>query len=239
MTLQRLIAPHLLSLTGIFLFLSLYLPISHDLWAYSDNVVFHFFNDLLATRHTLATFIAIINNRAFDLAALLIMGILYYAIFRRKDAAGKRRLVMAGVVMVVSAVIINQIGQVFPFERLSPTLSVEQANRIGDITGIYTKDASKSSFPGDHGLMLMIFAAFVWRYGGFRYVPAAVLIIIIFSLPRIMSGAHWLTDIVVGSLSLTLISMSWLLLTPLSDLCVNFLVQRMPRISDITKIISH
>ena len=239
MTLQRLTAPLALSLTGVLLFMSRYLPAGYDLWAFPDNAVFHFFNDPLATRHTLATFIAVINNRAFDLAALLIMGILYYAIFRRKDAAGKRRLVMAGIVMVVSAVIINQVSQVIPFERISPTLSVEQANRIGDITGIYTKDASKSSFPGDHGLMLMIFTAFVWRYGGFRYVPAAVLIIIIFSLPRIMSGAHWLTDIVVGSLSLTLISMSWLLLTPLSDLCVNFLVQRMPRISDITKIISH
>lgn len=239
MTLQRIAAPLVLSLAGVLLFLSWYLPVSSDLWAYSDNAVFRFFNDPLSTRHTLSTFIAIINNRAFDLAALLTMGILYYAIFRRKDAAGKRRLVMAGIVMVVSAVIINQIGQVLPFERLSPTLSVEQANRVSDITGICTKDASKSSFPGDHGLLLMIFTAFVWRYGGFRYVPAAVLIIIIFSLPRIMSGAHWLTDVMVGSLSLTLISMSWLLLTPLSDLCVNFLVQRMPRISDITKIISH
>lgn len=239
MTVQRLTAPLVLSLTAVFLFMSWYLPVGYNLWAYPDNAVFHFFNDPLASRHSLATFIAIINNRAFDLASLLMMGTLYYAIFRRKDAAGKRRLVMAGIVMVVSAVIINQIGQVLPFDRLSPTLSVEQANRVGDITGIYTKDASKHSFPGDHGLMLMIFTAFVWRYDGFRYVPAAVLIMIMFSLPRIMAGAHWFTDVIIGSLSLTLISMSWLLLTPLSDLCVNFLVQRMPRISDITKIISH
>ncbi|GAA0336933.1 phosphatase PAP2 family protein [Morganella psychrotolerans] len=239
MTVQRLTVPLTLSLTAVLLFMSWYLPVGYGLWAYPDNAVFHFFNDPLATRHSLATFIAIINNRAFDLASLLMMGTLYYAIFRRKDAAGKRRLVMAGIVMVVSAVIINQIGQALPFDRLSPTLSVEQANRVGDITGIYTKDASKSSFPGDHGLMLMIFSAFVWRYGGFRYVPAAVLVMIMFSLPRIMAGAHWFTDVIVGSLSLTLISMSWLLLTPLSDLCVNFLVQRMPRISDITKIISH
>ncbi|HCM63676.1 MAG TPA: hypothetical protein DIT05_14220 [Morganella sp. (in: Bacteria)] len=239
MTVQRLTVPLALSLTAVFLFMSWYLPVGYSLWAYPDNAVFHFFNDPLASRYSLATFIAIINNRAFDLAALLMMGTLYYTIFRRKDTAGKRRLVMAGIVMVVSAVIINQIGQALPFDRLSPTLSVEQANRVGDITGIYTKDASKSSFPGDHGLMLMIFAAFVWRYGGLRYFPAAVLIMIIFSLPRIMAGAHWFTDVMIGSLSLTLISMSWLLLTPLSDLCVNFLVRRMPRISDITKIISH
>lgn len=87
--------------------------------------------------------------------------------------------------------------------------------------------------------MLIIFAAFVWRYAGFRYFAAAVLLTIIFSLPRIMAGAHWFSDIMAGSLSLALITVPWILLTPLSDQCVNFLVRHMPRLSDITKKISH
>ena len=40
--------------------------------------------------------------------------------------------------------------------------------RVSDITGILQKMPQKQ-FPGDHGLMLIIFAAFVWRYAGFRY----------------------------------------------------------------------
>jgi membrane-associated phospholipid phosphatase len=28
--------------------------------------------------------------------------------------------------------------------------------------------ASKDSFPGDHGMMLLIFASFMWRYFGLR-----------------------------------------------------------------------
>ena len=87
--------------------------------------------------------------------------------------------------------------------------------------------------------MLIIFAAFVWRYAGLRYFAAAVLLIIIFSLPRIMAGAHWFSDIMAGSLSLALITVPWILLTPLSDWCVNFLLRRMPRPADMTKKNSH
>ena len=36
-------------------------------------------------------------------------------------------------------------------------------------------------------------------------------------MPRIMSGAHWLTDVVVGSGSICSIVLSWMLLTPASD----------------------
>lgn len=236
---QRILYPLFISLAGTLLFLSWYLPVDHGLWAEPDHAIFRFFNDSLADQHSLAVFIAVINNRAFDTAALLLMGLVYYTAFRRQDRAGKRRLVMAGVVMVISAVLINQAGQAIPFNRLSPTLALDSVHRVSEITGIFTKDASKSSFPGDHGLMLIIFAAFVWRYAGLRYFAAAVLLIIIFSLPRIMAGAHWFSDIMAGSLSLALITVPWILLTPLSDWCVNFLVRRMPRTADMTKKNSH
>lgn len=239
MAVQRFTLPFFVCTAGILLFLSWYLPVDHGWWAVPDHEVFFFFNTAIAGNYSLAVFIAVINNRLFDLAALLLMGLVYYAAFRKQDSAGKRRLIMAGVVMVISAVLINQAGQAIPFHRLSPALALDSAHRVSEITGIFTKDASKSSFPGDHGLMLMIFAAFVWRYTGFRYFAAAVLLVVIFSLPRIMSGAHWFSDIMAGSLSLTLITVPWVLLTPLSDRYVNFLVRRMPRLSDITKKNSH
>jgi len=42
-------------------------------------------------------------------------------------------------------------------------------------------------------------------------------------LPRIMAGAHWFTDIAVGSLSISLVGLSWVLLTSVSDKCIDFL----------------
>ncbi|CNH93688.1 undecaprenyl pyrophosphate phosphatase [Yersinia pekkanenii] len=46
---------------------------------------------------------------------------------------------------------------------------------LSELTGIPTKDASGDSFPGDHGMMLMILACFMLRYfsrGAFAISPA-------------------------------------------------------------------
>jgi len=43
-----------------------------------------------------------------------------------------------------------------------------------------------------------------------------------------MAGAHWFTDIAVGSLSVLLVGLSWVLLTPLSDAIVNFFYRKLP-----------
>ncbi|MGE9716641.1 hypothetical protein ACQP3F_34125, partial [Escherichia coli] len=69
-----------------------------------------------------AMFVAYVNNRAFDVIILLAMGGLYYHTFRQKDYQGKRHLIIVGIVMVLSAIVINQIGQNIPIERPSPTL---------------------------------------------------------------------------------------------------------------------
>ncbi len=158
------------------------------------------------------------------------MGLLYYSAFRKQDYTGKRRLFMMGVVMLISAVIINQIGHQIPVSRPSPTLTFENVNRVGEMTSWHTKDASKDSFPGDHGLMLLIFSSFILRYVSRRAFFIAILIMITFALPRIMAGAHWFTDIAVGSLSLTLVGMSWVLLTPLSDIMAAWLDKKLPHI---------
>lgn len=82
---------------------------------------------------------------------------------------------------------------------------------------------SGDSFPGDHGLMLMIYAGFMLRYFGKKAFVVSCIILIIFMLPRIMAGAHWFTDIAVGSLSISLVGLSWVLLTSVSDKCIDFL----------------
>lgn len=90
------------------------------------------------------------------------------------------------------------------------------------------KDYSGDSFPGDHGLMLMIYAGFMLRYFGKKAFAVSCIILIIFMLPRIMAGAHWFTDIAVGSLSISLVGLSWVLLTPVSDKCIDFLNKIFP-----------
>ncbi|WP_258576971.1 hypothetical protein [Candidatus Pantoea persica] len=42
-----------------------------------------------------------------------------------------------------------------------------------------------------------------------------------------MAGAHWFTDIAAGSLSVLLVGLSWVLLTPLSDAVVNAIYRKL------------
>ena len=53
-------------------------------------------------------------------------------------------------------------------------------------------------------------------------------IVVVFAFPRVMIGAHWLTDIAVGSLTAVLIGLPWVLMTPLSDRVIGIFDRYLP-----------
>ncbi|ASL88623.1 hypothetical protein BVG97_13855 [Serratia marcescens] len=216
------------NLLGVALFLSWFLPANHGGWFTLDSAIFFFFNRHLATDPAFLHLVAITNNRAFDVISLLAMGLLYLYFYLKQDAAGRRRLVITGVVMLLTAVVLNQLGHLLPVKHPSPTLTFDNIHRVSELTGIPTKDASGDSFPGDHGMMLIIFSCFMLRYFGRGAFAVALLITLVFSLPRVMIGAHWFTDIAVGSLSVVLVGASWVLMTPYSDWIVDRLNRLLP-----------
>ncbi|AOF00169.1 membrane protein [Serratia marcescens] len=216
------------NLLGVALFLSWFLPANHGGWFTLDSAIFFFFNRHLATDPSFLHLVAITNNRAFDVISLLAMGLLYLYFYLKQDAAGRRRLVITGVVMLLTAVVLNQLGHLLPVKHPSPTLTFDNINRVSELTGIPTKDASGDSFPGDHGMMLIIFSCFMLRYFGRSAFAIALLITLVFSLPRVMIGAHWFTDIAVGSLSVVLVGASWVLMTPCSDWIIDRLNRLLP-----------
>ena len=213
----RFVTILLLNALGVVLFLSWYLPPDHGFWAGVDKGIFFSFNNQMVDHPGFA-----------HLVSLLAMGALYLFYWRREMPPGRRRMLAIGVTMLLSAVILNQLGHLLPVQHKSPTLFFENVHRVSELTGIPAKDASSNSFPGDHGMMLMIFACFMWRYFGFRAFLTGAAIVVIFALPRVMAGAHWFTDIAVGSLSVLLVGLSWVLLTPLSDAIVSFFYRKLP-----------
>lgn len=219
----------LLNVLGIALFLSYYLPVNHGFWAPIDSSVFFYFNNKLATNETFLHFVAITNNRAFDVCSLLAMCLLYFSYYVKESSEGRRRMLIIGIVMLLSAVVLNQLGHQLPVAHKSPSLSFPHVNRVSELTGIPTKDSSGDSFPGDHGMMLMVFTVFMLRYLGTRAFACAVVITVLFSMPRLMIGAHWFTDIMVGSLSVVLVGGSWWLMTPASDMLVKWLDKKLPK----------
>lgn len=220
----------LLNVAGLALFFSWYIPVNHGFWFPLDSSLFHFFNQGLVKSDAFLWLVAITNNRAFDGFSLLAMGCLMLSFWLEEDYSGRRRILIIGLVMLLTAVIVNQLAQhLMPVKRASPSLSFPNIYRVSELLHIPTKDASKDSFPGDHGMMLLIFSGFMLRYFGKKAFAIALLIVVIFAFPRVMIGAHWLTDIVVGSLSAVLIGLPWVLMTPLSDRLIAVFDRHLPR----------
>ncbi|MEY8713092.1 phosphatase PAP2 family protein [Mangrovibacter phragmitis] len=218
-----------MNLLGFALFFSWYLPPSHGFWFPIDSGLYHFFNRLIVENHTFLWLVAITNNRAFDACSLLCMGLVMLHYWRAESAYGRRRIVIIGLVMLLTAVVLNQLGQnLLHLQRRSPSLAFTDTVRVSELLPFPTKDASKDSFPGDHGMMLLIFCGFMLRYFSVRAFAISLVIFVVFSLPRMMIGAHWFTDVFVGSLTVVLVGLPWCLLTPLSDKLVNWFNLRLP-----------
>lgn len=193
---------------------------NHGFWFELDKAVFYFFNQKLGESQLWVNLIAALNKRAFDGVALLAMGAVYYSAYRQADAGQRRQLVIIGVFMLLTAVGLNQLGRAIPVERPSPTLTFDNVLRLTELAPFKTKDSSGDSFPGDHGLMLMIFTAFAWRYLSRRAGLWGCLFVVVFSAPRVMGGAHWFTDIYVGAFAVAAFGLAWLLQTGLMDAMV-------------------
>ncbi|QCT22124.1 phosphatase PAP2 family protein [Jejubacter calystegiae] len=218
----------LLNALGLVLFFSWYLPPDHGFWFAIDAGIFHYFNAGLVNSRAFLWLVAITNNRAFDLCSLLCMGLLMLSYWQGATARERRHIFIMGLTMLLTAVVLNQLGQRIPVERPSPTLTFEHVHRVRDLLPISTKDASRDSFPGDHGMMLLIFAGFMLRYFGRRAFVTALVIVVVFSLPRMMSGAHWFTDVFVGSLSVVLVGLPWCLMTSLNDKIILWFDRHLP-----------
>ncbi|MCX8956529.1 phosphatase PAP2 family protein [Erwinia psidii] len=228
MNIKKFISIMVLNLVGFALFFSWYLPENHGFWFITDKSIFFWFNDRLVTNKALLWLVAITNFRLFDGVSLLAMGALYLHFWRRETPEGRRRMFAIGMTMLFSALLLNQLGHLIPVSHRSPTKFFPGVNHVAKLTGIPTKDASADSFPGDHGMMLMVFACFMLRYFTRGAFLIAVIIVLVFAAPRIMIGAHWFTDVAVGSLSIVLVGMSWWLIAPASDYLVNALYFHLP-----------
>ncbi len=204
----------------------------HGPWLALDKSVFYFFNQLLVQSKAFMYFVAVVNLRAFDVVAFVAMLAIFYSYYRKSNVEGKRWLFCIGVAMLVSAVVIKQFDRLLPIDRVSASIYFDQlyhnVNWLSQLSGIAAKDKSASSFPGDHGMMLLIFSVYMWKYIGRDAFCKALAVFVIFSLPRIMGGAHWFTDVYVGSVSFVLLVLSWILLTPAADMFINWLEPKLP-----------
>ena len=202
-------------------------------WLYIDQELFWFFNDALKQgSDQFRYFWAATNMKNFD----RVVGIILLAIFIFHAIRSGRQLWGRHIGILVALLFTlgiwtgygtyTGIGQLLPIERLSPTLEFGDSFRIEHWAGeLKTKDSSSDSFPGDHGMILLISSSFFAYYFSRSFAWFGFVLVFVGTLPRVYVGAHWVTDEVVGAIFIALLAYSWNFHTPLGEFIVRHVDQ--------------
>lgn len=81
-------------------------------------------------------------------------------------------------------------------ERASPSLAMSSIIKLSELVRFSVKDYSENSFPAGHTFVLIYWAGFTVKYASKKFKFLTYLITIILIFPRLISGAHWLSDVI-------------------------------------------
>ena len=200
------------NLLGLALILSWWLP-SVLLWTKLDDDVFFFFNQFISPMYPRWTeALALLNTRAFDkVMFVVLLTMLFFAMRRDRDGGWPKWLAIGLIMSAVGALLGEMLHVHLLMARPSPTLWHEGVNLLDDYTYRNAKATAANSFPSDHGLLAMVFASFMLRFADRLIASLSVAIAILVTLPRIMVGGHWVSDVYFGALAIALVVLPWIL----------------------------
>lgn len=189
------------------------------LWDALDTGTYLALNATVAWGTPFAELWAITGDRRFDYAAALVIIVL----FCRWFLAGDRDEVRAGLafsiyVALVLIVVITIQREILSLTRHSPSLALAAHHHaiVDYVPWSRAKEVSRSSLPGDHGTVMLLVTWLLWRSAGARIGWIAIALTVAFTVPRFAAGAHWLTDLTIGSGVSVLLAATVLLGTPLA-----------------------
>jgi len=189
-----------------------------DWWVGTDNVVFRYFNSQLGHAGTLQTLWAITNWRPFDTVAALIILVFVVVWLRAGNTEQKLAQFLVFCLLLLAAKACEHvISDLVQYRRQSPTLVYPDAVRLSElIDWVRVKDRGSTVFPGDHAFVIFATIGFFWLHASRKIAVGSTVILLPFTLPRIAVGAHWLTDVAVGGLSMALMLLCVAYATPLA-----------------------
>lgn len=204
------------------LFASLFWPVTKVYWEMVDVAFFKMINSTLRDRPLWQLFWALANHKLADwIEDLCVLGFfIAYVRQARRSLRRHRIFELLFCIIYIGAIIyfVNRMlfRENLSIPRLSPTLVVEDSVRLSqEIPWMSIKDDSSKSFPGDHGTTALLFAASFSYLAGWRLGILASLYAAFLCMPRLITGAHWLSDVIVGSGTITLLFLSWAFCSPL------------------------
>ncbi|SMN00901.1 Putative membrane protein [uncultured Candidatus Thioglobus sp.] len=193
--------------------------VTREYWDILDRWMFNISNASLGN-DVFTWLMAALSIRLADLVTLvIILGFFYLkdAIFAQQNRlSGLVGFVLTLVLMLFVRELLDLYVEIVNLNRASPTAVIDSAVRLSLLYPNFSlKDIAGDSFPGDHAAVLFTWLGYSLFFTRNKYSIAIALLVILFSLPRFMAGAHWFSDIAVGGLSVTLIALAFALYTPL------------------------
>lgn len=196
---------------------------SRALWDQFDLQLFALLNEPVHGAGLWAKAWAIGSMRPVDMG----VGVLMLAVMLKANlvfsAAQVRKALYAFLaalfVMLLFRVGFAELVKLMGWQRPSASLVVEGAARLTELFPAWEerwdmKDSATRSFPGDHASVLLIWAMFMSFFARNWRLLLVWTMAVIFMLPRLVAGAHWGSDALVGGVFLATLALAWGCFTP-------------------------
>ena len=223
--------PYLLRiLLAIFLPLSLFILPTRHLWQMFDSSIYTWCNTSVAYHPIQRVFWAFANIKITDLFGAFFLGGCFFIYIREVDGYERRKrvahllyaLVWFEITILLSKQCLNPILDHLRLWRRSPSLVLSDGFALSKLVSWRKiKDHAYSSFPGDHATIVFLWCSFLWFFAGRARGLLAFCCCPLFLLPRVISGAHWASDIVVGSAAIVILAMTVATYPPLLNWALN------------------
>lgn len=208
---------------ALLLLLSLFSPLTRPMWSAIDLHCFRLLNGSLKGRPFLQQFWAMANHSWADwFEDICILGFYVAAVLKAAPEKRKERIFQLLFCLLLTAVTILVINRflcrdLLKLRRKSPTKLLPDVINLAELVPwISFKVNTSKSFPGDHATSALMFAFSYAYFIRGKLAIGAIAYGIFLCLPRLVVGAHWLSDAIVGSGAIVILSLSWALCSPLS-----------------------
>ena len=220
-------------------------PSSRSAWDELDKATFFLLNGSLTSLGDVPGWTAMwafMNIRLFDLVTLVLMTLFMWTpgvTFPKAEIpAGTVRFAILLLFLLAVRGGFHHVVNAFDWNRPGPSLVFEPCVRLSELhPSLPSKDASPRSFPGDHAAVALLWAGFTLLAVRNRWSPLVLGVTCFLMLPRLVSGAHFLSDDLVGGGIVTLCTLAFGAATPLLRMvsdpvyaCIAPLINRLLRI---------
>lgn len=214
-----------LNLLAIALLASWITPSTRLYWEQANVSLFLLLNGSLGHSSLWDGFWALCSIRVFDIfVAAILLCLTIHSRFVFAEYETRRALLYFFsllALLLIARVLFSKLISHMDWQHASPSVQIAGSFHLSDhyplLERVFElKDRSSRSFPGDHASVLLLWALFMGCFARGWKLMLSLGLVVLFFLPRLVAGAHWLVDVAVGGSFLALIAFAWGYCTPLA-----------------------